>query len=357
MGGAGRDRIGFQNSGVALRKPRRAGLGGNGGIVLAEFTVVWLVAGLGRGITFGGGVFCRGDDRLRVGVRDGAEKMGLYWTGVVSSVEEWSGKGRGHENFPVGSWLIRRDLRTHMHAFYSFARNADDIADSPVLAAEDKIFRLDVMEGVLLGRRDDGSSTALGLRASLAATGVVATHACDLLVAFRQDAVKTRYASWEELEEYCRYSAMPVGRHVLDLHGEGRETYAPSDALCASLQVLNHVQDCARDLVELDRSYLPLEFLSPSGAAVEDVRGVRESPGLREVFGTMLDRVAAWNKVAADLPRRVRDRRLRLETAVICGVAQRLARRLHEEDPVAGRVKLTRFDGVGSLVAAMRFLL
>jgi squalene synthase HpnC len=274
----------------------------------------------------------------------------------MSSVEEWSGKDRGDENFPVGSWLIRRDLRAHVHAFYAFARNADDIADSPALAADDKISRLDVMEDVLLGKRDDGSPSALGLRASLAATGVTATHARELLVAFRQDAVKRRYASWAELENYCRYSAMPVGRHVLDLHGEDPATHPPSDALCASLQVLNHLQDCQRDLAELDRSYLPEDLLASAGASVLDVRATRETPGLRSVFGALLDRVDKMNQVAGDLPKRVRDRRLRLETAVIVGLARRLALRLRAGDPVAGRIKLSKGDGVASLFAALRFL-
>ncbi len=71
-------------------------------------------------------------------------------------------------------------------------------------------------------------------------------HSLDLLIAFRRDATKLRYADWDELYDYCRYSAMPVGRHVLDLHGEDRATYVPSDALCTSLQVLNHLQDCAQ---------------------------------------------------------------------------------------------------------------
>jgi len=274
----------------------------------------------------------------------------------VTSVEEWSGKDRGDENFPVGSWLIRRDLRAHVHAFYAFARNADDIADSPGLEAADKIRRLDVMEDVLLGKRDDGAPSALGLRASLAATGVTPKHACELLVAFRQDASKRRYASWEELAEYCRYSAMPVGRHVLDLHGEDKATHAPSDALCASLQVLNHLQDCQRDLAELDRSYLPEDMLAKAGASVKDVQGARETAGLRTVFDALLERVRAMNRVAEDLPRRVRDRRLRLETAVIVGLAKRLERRLRAGDPVAGRVKLTKGDAVTSLFGAMRFL-
>jgi len=274
----------------------------------------------------------------------------------VTSVEEWSGKDRGDENFPVGSWLIRHDLRAHVHAFYAFARNADDIADSAVLVAEDKIRRLNVMEDVLLGRRDDGSPSALSLRASLAETGVTSTHACELLVAFRQDAGKRRYADWEELEEYCRYSAMPVGRHVLDLHGEDKATYQSSDALCTSLQVLNHLQDCRRDLAELDRSYLPEDMLATVNASVEDVRGTCETPGLRSVFDALLYKVRMLNVAAGDLPRRVRDRRLRLETAIIVGLAKRLERRLSVGDPIAGRVKLTKGDAVASLLSALRYL-
>ena len=141
-------------------------------------------------------------------------------TAVIENVEAWSGKDRGDENFPVGSALISARLRPHVHAFYAFARNADDIADSPDLAPEDKVRRLDAMQAVLLGEAADGSPSATQLRASLAECGVTPRHATDLLVAFRQDAVKNRYANWDELLDYCRVSAMPVGRHVLDLHGE-----------------------------------------------------------------------------------------------------------------------------------------
>jgi hypothetical protein len=156
---------------------------------------------------------------------------------MTENVETWSGKDRADENFPVGSALIAPRLRPHMHAFYAFARNADDIADSPTLPADDKIRRLDVMESVLLGHTEAGSPSATGLRASLAQTGVTPRHATDLLIAFRRDATKLRYENWDELLDYCRYSAMPVGRHVLDLHGESRDTWPASDALCAALQV------------------------------------------------------------------------------------------------------------------------
>ena len=274
----------------------------------------------------------------------------------TATVEAWSGKDRGDENFPVGSFLIRRDLREHVHAFYAFARNADDIADSPALPPDEKIARLDTMEDVLLGRRDAGSPSAVRLRGSLADTGVTSRHATDLLIAFRRDATKQRYASWDELHDYCRYSAMPVGRHVLDLHGEDRDTHEPSDALCTSLQVLNHLQDCVRDLAELDRCYLPMDLLARCGASVDDVRATAETPALRRVFDGLLDQVVALNAAAIDLPRRTRNRRLRLETAVIVGLAHRLTRRLRHDDPVARRVGLTKGDAAASLVAAMRYL-
>ncbi|MBV8096423.1 MAG: squalene synthase HpnC [Acetobacteraceae bacterium] len=275
---------------------------------------------------------------------------------AAATVEQWSGKDRGDENFPVGSILISRSLRPHVHAYYAFARNADDIADSSILAAEDKIARLDVMEDVLLGRRNSGSPSAIRLRASLAETGVTARHATDLLIAFRQDALKRRYASWDELLDYCRYSAMPVGRYVLDLHGEDPATYSPSDALCASLQVLNHLQDCARDLAGLDRCYLPEDLLTLERASVEDVRLPTETPGLRRVFNVLLDQIDLLNRHAKGLPRVTRNRRLRMETGVIVGLAHRLAGRLRRGDPLASRVRLTKRDAAGSVFAALRFI-
>ena len=270
----------------------------------------------------------------------------------IAPVEAPSGKGRGDENFPVGSWLIRRDLRVHVHAFYRFARNADDIADSPVLAADDKLRRLDrmaaVLDGVSGGAPESGSGgespAAAAMRESLAATGVTAQHCHDVLQAFRQDAVKGRYRDWDDLMEYCRYSAAPVGRQLLDLHGESRATWPASDALCAALQVLNHLQDCAADYRTLDRVYLPLADLGAAGSAVEALAARAASPGLRRVFDMMLDRTDSLITTARGLPPLVCARGLRWESAVIVGLAARLARRLRRGDPLASRVALTRSD-------------
>ncbi|OYW08377.1 MAG: squalene synthase HpnC [Acidiphilium sp. 37-67-22] len=235
---------------------------------------------------------------------------------AAASIEQASGKDRGDENFPVGSWLIRAGLRRHVHAYYAFARNADDIADHPDLEPAEKIARLDAMEAVLDGDDPARSPSAARLRESLAATKVDSVHARELLVAFRQDATKTRYASWDELMQYCRYSAAPVGRYVLDLHGEGRQSWPASDALCASLQAAT-------------------------------------PPALRSVFDAMLQRTAELNAKAAHLPGFVMARGLRIETAIIVGLARRLHRRLSNEDPLAGRVKLLRRDAAGAVLAGL----
>jgi farnesyl-diphosphate farnesyltransferase len=274
----------------------------------------------------------------------------------VANVEARSGKDRGDENFPVGSRLIRADLRPHVHAFYAFARNADDIADSAVLSPEEKVARLDIMESVLLGHSEEGSPSARVLRDSLATTGVNPIHATELLIAFRRDATKQRYATLGELYDYCRYSASPVGRYVLELHGESHRTFAPSDALCGALQILNHLQDCAGDLSTLDRCYLPQDLMAEFGAGMDDLRRPSASPALRKVFDSLLHRVDRMTTFATDLPRRTRDRRLRLETAVIVNLAKRLALRLKDQDPLAMRVRLTKADVAFSVMLALRHL-
>jgi squalene synthase HpnC len=260
------------------------------------------------------------------------------------TVETPSGKGRSGENFPVGSWLIRRDLRVHVHAFYRFARNADDIADNPALAPDDKLRRLDRMAAILDGASGEDAPAAAAMRASLAETGVTAQHCHDVLHAFRLDATKLRYRDWDDLMEYCRYSAAPVGRQLLDLHGESRDTWPSSDALCSALQVLNHLQDCAADYRALDRVYLPLEDLAKAGCTVELLEAPAASSGLRRVIDSLLDRTEDLIATARDLPPRVAARGLRWESAVIVALAERLARRLRQRDPLATRVKLSKND-------------
>jgi len=118
------------------------------------------------------------------------------------------------------------------------------------------------------------------LRSALAERGLPPRHARDLLTAFRMDVTKLRYEDWDDLIHYCSYSAMPVGRFVLDVHGESTATWPASDAVCAALQINNHLQDCGKDFRELNRVYIPRDALARHGASVEELGGPRASAAL-----------------------------------------------------------------------------
>ncbi len=264
-----------------------------------------------------------------------------------------SGKGAGDENFPVGSRLIAPALRPDVMRYYAFARAADDIADSPDLAPEEKIRRLDALEAAFQPGAE-GPEVATRLRESLAARGIAAARATDLLVAFRQDATLRRYADWAALLDYCAHSAHPVGRFLLDLHAEDPETGPLGDALCAALQVLNHLQDMGEDRRALDRVYLPEDWMAEAGIDVGALDAERTSPGLRRVMERCLDEVDALLDRSEPLAGRVRSRRLGAEVAVIQTLARRLSARLRREDPLARRVRHRAVDWAVASGAGLR---
>jgi len=263
---------------------------------------------------------------------------------AASTLETPSGKGAGDENFPVGSRLLPAALRPHVIAFYAFVRAADDVADNPALAADDKLARLARFAQALTGSEAEAAALpkAAALRASLRATGVSPRHALDLLAAFTQDATRLRYRDWDDLLGYCALSARPVGRYLLDLHGQPAALYALSDPLCDALQVLNHLQDCQDDYRQLDRVYLPLDRFAAAGIGVEELGRARASPALRQVLDDTLAGVERLLRAADGLPRALTSRRLAAEAAVILAIAQRLALLLRRRDPLALRVELTR---------------
>ncbi len=261
-----------------------------------------------------------------------------------------SGRTARDENFPVGSILLPARLRPHVMTFYAFARAADDIADHPDLAPDEKLARLDRLAAALDGGDDDpGAEVATHMRASLAETGVTPRHGLDLLDAFRQDAIKQRYRDWDELMAYCQRSAAPVGRYLLDLLGESTALYSASDALCDALQLLNHLQDCGSDYRQLDRVYLPEPWLAAEGLTVEALAAPRCEPALRRVLDRLLDGIDDLLAAAAPLAAGMRSRRLAMEAAAIHAIARRLAALLRVRDPLAARVALGRMAYLVSL--------
>jgi squalene synthase HpnC len=281
--------------------------------------------------------------------------------GTAAALETPSGKWARDENFPVGSWLLPARLRPHVAAFYAFVRAADDIADNPDLPPADKLARLARFEVALTGppARAVSLPKAEALRASLAATGVSPRHALDVLAAFKRDATTLRYRDWSDLLGYCALSASPVGRYLLDLHGEASELYRFSDPLCDTLQVLNHLQDCQDDYRALGRVYLPLDSFAAAGIGVDALDQAATSPALRQVLDRALDGVDALLAIASALPRALRSRRLAAESGVIVEIARRLARELRRRDPLAERVELSRrhfllcgLRGIGRMIRA-----
>ena len=264
----------------------------------------------------------------------------------------WEAGEKTHrdENFPVASHLVSKQYRPTILAFYRFARAADDVADHPQLSESEKIRKLDQFEDTLLGKTDD-IEDALPLRAVIAERGLSPKHGQDLLVAFRMDASKQRYADWDDLIHYCSYSAMPVGRFVLDVHGESRATWPANDALCAALQIINHLQDCGADYRRLDRVYIPVDRLAARAIPVEALAAPEASPELL----TTIHELAAKTKEllgAADLSRGIQDLRLSLEVAAIERLARKLVQMLLERDPLSQPVHLSKFGFAYNLIAA-----
>jgi squalene synthase HpnC len=261
-----------------------------------------------------------------------------------------SGKGHRDENFPVASHLVHPRFRAPILAFYEFVRVADDIADHAELAPDKKLELLDRLEGSLLGR-NDADPEGVRLRAVLAERALTPRHAQDLLDAFRLDVTKLRYANWDELMHYCSLSAMPVGRYVLDVHGESRATWPASDAICAALQIINHIQDCRNDFRDLDRVYVPLDYMALAGTNVQALDAPRASPELLACLHKLAARTAGLLRDGSPLPDQIRDFRLSLEISVIHRLAWSLVHTLMARDPLHDKVHLKSlgFAGVGML--------
>jgi squalene synthase HpnC len=256
----------------------------------------------------------------------------------MEAAELASGKGHRDENFPVASLIIRPEYRAPVMAYYRFARAADDIADNPDAPQEDKLARWRTCARVCRV----GSPEAMALRDVMAERGIDPVHAHDLLDAFVRDVTVDRYADWDDLIGYCRLSAMPVGRYVLDVHGESRATWAANDALCAALQIINHLQDCAKDYATIGRVYIPLD----TGLHVTDLGADHASPSLRAIIAGLAHRTNGLLRQSAGFAAQIRDRRLAAEVAAIQRLAESLCDRLERRDPLCENVHHSKIEAL-----------
>ncbi len=241
------------------------------------------------------------------------------------------------EHFPVASRFLNKKLRRFIAVIYTFARQADDIADEGVQSPQERLEQLEYYEGALARlaksldaadkpqqdesasenlRHDDRVHTHTLITHQPVFTALMGlfeaypqlphTLFFDLLHAFKQDVSKNRYANTQELLDYCRYSAHPIGRLLLYLnHQESDAHFAASDAICSSLQRINCVHDIYSDLLERNRCYMPLDALEAQGLSLDIIRHAPDHPQLLLFLQTQLTEIEeslAHGSVLAQLP-------------------------------------------------------
>jgi squalene synthase HpnC len=244
-----------------------------------------------------------------------------------------------YENFPVASRLLPKDTRHHVAAIYAFARVADDLADEGDHPPADRIARLEHWQWRLheaaAGRVEDDGSEAAEIFTAVAATmqtcQLEARLFEDLLSAFCQDVLVQRYQTWQEVIDYCRRSANPIGRLVLRVHGyRGAEIDRLSDAVCTALQLTNFWQDLERDWVK-GRLYVPLDALRASGATEDEFDRREWTSGWQAVMRELAGRTRALFDEGRPVADAVRGRlRWELRTTWLGGV--RILDRLEAAD-------------------------
>jgi squalene synthase HpnC len=263
-----------------------------------------------------------------------------------------------YENFPVASRLLPAALRDPVAAIYAFARTADDIADEGDTPPPQRLAQLDEMGSALhaiaAGEAPD-SPLYLALADSIDRYQLPPVLLHDLLSAFRQDVVKNRYADFGEVMDYCRRSANPVGRLLLQLSGHASErNLAMSDAVCSALQLINFLQDIEQDYRENDRIYIPQDELRQFGVSEEDIRDLNNNPRVSGLLQYQTDRCDRLLSSGSALGRQLPGR-FGLELRAIILGASRVLDKLRQQDNVFSRPRLHRMDRIriawGALVS------
>ncbi|WP_067847062.1 squalene synthase HpnC [Alicyclobacillus mali (ex Roth et al. 2021)] len=242
-----------------------------------------------------------------------------------------------YENFSVVSLFVPRHLRPHFYSVYAFCRGVDDLGDE---YAGDRMAALDAYEEELR-RAFAGEATTPAFRAlqfTIDTCNLPMEPFLRLIEANRRDQRKHTYETWEDLRDYCRYSADPVGRLVLGIFGcLDDERARLSDATCTALQVANHMQDIDRDLA-LDRIYVPRADLEQFGATLDDIRARRATDGVRRCIALEVDRAQALFDEGRRLESLVPPRLARqLKLYRLGGEAILAAIRRQDHNPFAGR--------------------
>jgi squalene synthase HpnC len=264
-----------------------------------------------------------------------------------------------YENFPVASILLPRRLRRPVEIIYHFARQADDFADEGDAPDEQRLEKLDVFRAEL-DRIAAGETPQSPLFSNVAK--IVAAYRLplqlfhDLLDAFSQDVVKKRYASFDEVLDYCRRSANPVGRLLLHLYGEATpQNLTWSDEICTSLQLINFWQDVQKDYA-IGRIYLPQDDMEKFGVTEQQIARRKAGAEWRELMRFEIERAAALMRRGAPLGS-ILTGRIGLEMRMIIAGGLRILKKLEtaDYDMFRQRPVLKPFDWVIMLAHSAPF--
>lgn len=251
-------------------------------------------------------------------------------------------KDHTNENFPVASLLFSKKNRDVVISYYKVARISDDVADSCALTTKEKIFKLQEIKKRIMWDEENESIYGKS-RALLAGRGISINRLTDLLLAFHTDVVGRDYGSWDDLIEYCTYSANPVGRFILDLHDESGVLYQESDSLCSALQIINHMQDCREDFQKMGRVYLPKDFIFKKSTENDNIFSTANTKYLDMSVRKLADRNQCLLEASRKLPHLVRDIRLSMWIKSVHTIATELNNRISRFGILDNKHKLNRF--------------
>ena len=258
-----------------------------------------------------------------------------------------SGKSYSDENFPVASFLMTKKIRSIVRVFYFFARMADDIADHQKLSSNQKKKILLFFDNAISKSKKTNNKVLDKMIARFKELPSGKKYSRNLLKAFMMDASNKKYKNWNDLLYYCKFSANPVGRFVIDAVNERKnieKIYEASDSLCTALQIINHIQDCKKDFKELNRVYIPESFFKKYSLDKKILRKSKSEENFEKLKIEIIDNVlTSLRKTKLGL-REIQSWRLRKETLIILNIAKRLCNLLKINDPLEKQIKLSRID-------------
>jgi len=271
---------------------------------------------------------------------------------IKKSIEEdishlMSGKSYSDENFPVASFLMTKEIRKIVRVFYFFARMADDIADHQTLRPNQKKRILFFFDKAIAKNEKTNNPILNNMIKRFKELPSGKKYSRNLLKAFMMDASNKKYKIWEDLLFYCKFSANPVGRFVIDAVNEKqniKKIYEASDNLCTALQIINHVQDCQKDFKELKRVYIPYSLFKKYSLDKSILNQKKSTENFKRLKIEIIDNVLKLLKGTEIGLYKIQSWRLRKETLIILNIAKRLCNLLKRNDPLKKKIKLSRID-------------